>query len=123
MTKLEARKIVRWFQREIGLLDWKFTIVIGDPPPELGDSIIPAERDNFCGRSLVFTQFHRATIWINPKGHEKRAMIDSEEETLLHEMLHCFWDAIGMDDEGQQCEWANSRLAAVLFKQYQVDNK
>ncbi len=124
MTTKEARAIRIWFQKNIGLLGWKVSITIGDIPPEaLLNDIEPGDRWKFCGRSVGYAQFHRAVIWIHPKSHEDKPMINSEEETLLHELLHCFHALVGMEENGQQCEWANSRLAAVLVKQYRADSE
>ncbi len=122
MTRKEMRSIIRWFKSNIGLHGWTIDVTIsGVPPEELTGDIPPDERKSYCGRSIVYTQFHRAVVWIHPEGHEDKLMIDNQEETLLHELVHCWWADVGLEETGQQCEWANNRLAAVLLKQYRSD--
>lgn len=122
MTKQESRDILKWFQKYVGLMGWTINITIGDPPRELGSAIPPDRRNDFCGNSSALCQFHRAYIWINPDAHDSNPMVDKEEETLLHELLHCLWAEVGMEEGGEQCEWANNRLAGVLLKQYRSDH-
>ena len=123
VTKREARDILKWFQKHIGLLGWTVNITIGDPPKELGGVIPPDRRPDFYGTSSALCQFHRAYVWINSDSHDgSQQMVDGEEETLLHELLHCWWTEVGMEEGGEQCEWANNRLARVLLKQYRSDH-
>jgi len=126
MTKREANSILCWFKKNVGLVGWKVQIVIGDPPPVLGDDIYPSDKNEWYGRNQGTVSWQRAIIWLNPGAHNKlaTALYPTEEMalTLMHELLHLFNADIGLDETVRRCEWGNNRLAAVLLKQYRSDH-
>lgn len=116
MNKREVRKIVRWFKKEIGLDGWEIVLCIGEPSNEIGGDILPRDRNDWYGRALPIVQSHKAVIWLNPEAHSDGT---SETETVLHELVHTFFGANGIQGgDDQQVEWVINRLARILAKQY-----
>ena len=117
MTKKEMRRAVKWFQENVGCKDWKVDVYLGAVPPlVLGDDLSPKERKVWYGRSLPMVQYHKAHIWINTA--MERDEYSDETWTLFHELLHCFFEANGIDAEGPPVEWALNQLAGRLKAEY-----
>ena len=124
MTKAEANKVLRWFQKQGGLVGWKIDIhITNDPPPELGGDIYPSSREHWFGRYSGDAAYRSCSIWVNPIGHKEDNEKDGDmTETLIHELIHGLFMECGVEASGDHAEWAVNWLAAILTKQYRLDN-
>jgi len=80
VTKAEARKAIRWFQKRAGITDWKIALWLQDAPPDW-------ERERVVTASATHDPcYKRARIWISAS----RASEDGESllKCLFHECLH-----------------------------------
>jgi len=118
MTKREARKIVRWFQKYIGLLGWAIIIKDGPCPGRKED-----EDDGF-GACIPDVTYRTATIWIDREAHSKYSGdLSDESHTLVHELLHVFFAECDIQSSGEHAEWGINQLASMLLKQYRADQE
>ncbi len=121
LTLVDARKAIRWFQKTMGLQDWKFRLWIQDEPPEWAD---PNSSSSFMGRSVTSVPWKSARIWVSPS----RAVKENEDPlaTLFHETLHtAFWDCgVGEgNSHSEHVEFLLNRLGTALLMAYQAENK
>ncbi len=113
-TKAEANKVLRWFQRNIGLLGWKVTFIFG--PLSSSDE----QRGPPFGCCVNDLTYHEAKIYINLKEHEGR---DGDVvDTIMHELIHASNCECGIIDDGEAAEYGVRMYAAILTKQYRADN-
>lgn len=113
LTGPEARKAIRWFQRQMRLRDWTIDLVIQDAQPDWAGT----SEDTVRGSVLSDASEKHAEIWLRPK------VITAESvdplRVLFHELLHTLWtDAVIDDTTNVHVEHAWTRLAEVLMFAY-----
>jgi len=118
MTKAEARKAVRWFQRRMGITDWTIAIDFQDAPPwwvEVDPRDVAAMRENVCSK--------RARVWIS----ETRAKEDEDESILrclFHECLHVVeYDVRLPTPTAKEVDYMWDQLAAICETAYLAETK
>lgn len=120
MTNGDANKIVRWFQKNLGLLGWEVIVKKGLPP---GDKSNKDDESPPFGACIPDVPYHRATIWINGDAHaEWDGSMSDEAHTLMHELLHALHNDCMIVAEGAHAEWGVNQVASVLLRQYRADN-
>lgn len=114
MTKREVGRIIRWFARNVGLQGWEIVV---RPGTQSGKG------DEFGG-CVTDVAYRVANIWNNNDAHKKYSNeMGDWQHTLMHELIHAFFDECGIKAKGDPAEWGINQLASVLLKQYQAETK
>jgi len=115
MVAKEARKAIRWFQKKMGITDWKFNIEIGGDRPDWSNN-------TNIGCSKFSTEMKTATLWcgIEFSRWAKETLLS----TLFHEALHVVLIDIGIEHPvSGHIEFAINRFAYVLESLYLAETK
>ena len=114
-TKAEANKVLRWFQKNIGLLGWNVPFFF---QPIVGDE----QRGAPFGACVADLTYHEAKIYVNLKEHDGKEGVDGDvADTIMHELIHAFNCECGIIDDGEAAEYGVKMYAAILTKQYRID--
>jgi len=117
LTRAEARKATRWFQKRLGIQDWTIKLDVQDDVPRWGRDDAD---DGTLGMTMTFAPYKEATIWIAPGRHAKGG--DWPLATLLHELLHVVAHDTGV--ESGECppteaqEYVHNRIGDLLAAAY-----
>jgi len=120
MTKTEANRIRRWFQKNVGLAGWEIVILPGLLTP---DGPIAKDAMGQCDPDIPY---HSTRIWINAlaEGHIKgKGVYGDDRHTLFHELIHCFFAECGIINDGDPAEWGVNQLASNLLRLYLLETK
>ena len=118
MTKKEAQKACRWFQREIGLAGWKIEVFLRDKPLSMCGDETRDDTKTQLGHSWTHLRLHIVQVWINPDPTILTSNEDVDEMlTLMHELLHGLFESIDIPYNRLQ-EHAIDRLSHILAAQY-----
>ena len=116
LTVAVARRAVRWFQRQMGLGDWKVDLVISDRPP----ACISDDNSDSLGSVLAWPQHKQATVWLSSINHcgKEGDMLS----TLFHECCHVTACDIGINEASQNnaMEYHWNRLGDLLAAAYRA---
>ena len=116
MTNKEAPKATRWYQRVLGIQDWKVELYIQNEPPPW----VP-ECTNVCvGKTEPIIRFKKARVWVSPS----RAAGDTASllDILFHELTHMVLSDIGLGSyESEHTEYTCDRLAGALARLYRSE--
>lgn len=120
MTKREAMKACRWFQKHIGLAGWTITLCMDKCPEELAAQETGEELSSTWGMSATHHRLHELVVWINAQC-KTRNPLDKVDPmcTLMHELLHGALFEGGLQTNRTH-EYLIDRLAYVLAEQYQT---
>jgi len=114
MKLSDARKAVKWFQKNIGLADWTIEVAISNSLPEWAGTL--DEKEKHLGLCSTDAPYWKSRIWVNRDVHIE----DDESDmlaTLFHELLHGLFE----DHEISACnrmEGLLNRLGDVLAARY-----
>ncbi len=112
MNKREMHRIVRWFQRRVGLCGWTIKILPGLSNP-----------GNDLGECIHDVPYHSVRIWINSEAHVPGAKgAEGEAHTLFHELIHAFFAECGITEQGEPSEWGVNQLASNLLQLYMTES-
>ena len=116
MTKSEARKAIRWFQRHVGITDWKIKLDFQDSPPGWvrQDDAIAAARRNARSKT--------GTIWVSPTRAQENG--DSLLLNLFHECLHIVEEDVGLPSPtADPVDYLWDQLAEICETAYLAETK
>ncbi len=114
LAPAEARKAVRWFQRQMGITDWRIKLLIADEPPPRFVKNADLQTIAMCSHSL---EYKTGTVWVS----NSRCKADGScpMEKLFHEMMHLVAEDTGIQDHASfHKEFVWHRLGAVLATAY-----
>ena len=118
MTKKEAQKACRWFQREIGLAGWTITVHMNNKPAFMSQDETAEDKAQQLGHSWTQIRLHDCHIWINPQATVVNDLDDPDNLlTLFHELLHGLFESICIQYDRLQ-EHPIDRLSRVLAARY-----
>ena len=116
MTKAEARAAVRWFQKRMGIADWKIILEFQDSPPEW------IENKGLTAAVNRLATAKKAWLWISAT----RAQEDGDTllVCLFHECLHVAEDDVNLPHPtSDAAEYLWEQLAAVCETAYLAETK
>ena len=116
MTKAEARAAVRWFQRRMGIADWKIILEFQDSPPEW------IENKGCTAAVNCRATAKRAWLWLS----ETRAREDGESllTCLFHECLHVAEDDANLPrPTSNAVDYLWDQLAGICETAYLAETK
>ena len=119
LTPAEARKAVRWFQRFMGMTDWRIKPVVADEPPPRFVKTAGAGTIGMCSHLI---EYKTATVWVS----NARCKVDGAcpMVTLFHEMMHVVAEDVGIQNHDSfHKEFLWNRLGAVLAIAYRAESK
>ncbi len=112
MNKTDARKAMTWFQKLMGLTDWRIELCIQDSPPEWDG----AEEDDMamCWANL---RYKRARIWLSPS----QCAVEPIDPLIIlfHEGMHVVAEDVGLAaSESDHSEYTWTRVGMGLALAY-----
>ena len=118
LTRPEAKRIVRWFRGQFGLMDWAVTVQIQDDPPDWLDADLVSDGTvAVCNPELIHEQ---ASIWVS--NSRCQAADSSPVAALIHELFHTLLTKAGIKgDTAVRAETVWNRLDQSLERLYYVD--
>ena len=118
LTKAEARRAVRWFQKRLGMQDWRIDVELGPRRPAWDEE--EEIWSGTIGRCQIRTEHKHAGVWVPLERCEING--DCPLETLFHELMHCAArDATVRNDNDMPLEHLWWRLGEVLAVAYRKE--
>ena len=114
LTKVLARRAMRWFQEAMGIQDWRIRLWITNEPPywaseDCGPGV--------GGKANSLVEWKEGKIWVS-----NSRCLDCEENplaTLFHEGMHIVANDAGIsEDTLSQVEFVWNRLGAIMAGAY-----
>lgn len=123
LNKREARRIVRWFQKNLNIEDWTVKLWISDDPPRWADS-----DTTDTAQTATYNQYKKALVWVSPGrclDCSDYAEPSVPGAVLMHEMLHVLAADVGWeaDDSCRANEQVWNVLGVTLYRAYLNDRK
>jgi hypothetical protein len=107
----QAKEYLRWWQNRLFLNDWIIYLDICEPH----DMIL----DNVCGENELNVSLKTAVIrLLDSKYFIPRIMKECMEKTLVHELLHCKYNWVVLNDnvEGKYMDTCDHALLEQMAK-------
>ena len=118
VTAQEVRKATRWFQKRMGITDWRVSLHLQDEPPTWkGDC-----PSSIMSSIMLFTHSKRATMWVS----NVRALSDGVRPlaNVFHELAHLVAEDIGLGGTvTDHIEYAWSRYGDICCDLYERETK
>lgn len=111
VTHKDIMNCVRWCQNHFQLRDWQIEVETGDLPSF-------GEAEDAYGLCATEKNFLSAAIWV---GIDRCKKIDNSALVVcIHEVLHVFADAAGLEGDSEPLCY---RLSPLLFQLYCSETK
>jgi len=122
MTKTEARKAVRWFQKRAGLCGWKIELNIESEAPEW---VSDDDSTNAAVRGMInfWSQHRKARIWAAVNRPGDRRFPETGLHTLFHECVHLAMRDAEIESDTRRKEWFVNRMADFVEAAYLAEGK
>ncbi len=115
LTRADARKAIRWFQKRMGIQDWRLRLWIQDSAPDWVGKV----DGGTVGMARRWEHSKRAKIWVSA------SQCDDEDEALsilFHEGMHIVGLDIGIEnaDREDRIEFAWNQIGDLMAEAYRA---